>query len=50
MPVGLAIGGPLVAATGPRATIVGAGAAAAVVCGVSLAAFRRPILPSPPSH
>lgn len=50
MPVGLAIGGPLVAATGPRATIVGAGAAAAVVCGISLAAFRRPILPSPPSH
>jgi hypothetical protein len=50
MPVGLAIGGPLVAAAGPRATIVGAGAAAAVVCAVSLAAFRRPILPSPPSH
>ena len=50
MPVGLAIGGPLVAATGPRATIVGAGVAAAVVCAVSLAAVRRPILPSPPSH
>jgi len=50
MPVGLAIGGPLVAATGPRATIVGAGAAAAVVCAVSLTAFRRPILPGPPSH
>jgi MFS family permease len=50
MPVGLAIGGPLVAATSPRATIVGVGAAATVVCAVSLAVFRRPILPSPPSH
>ena len=42
MPVGLAIGGPLVAATGPRAVIVGAGAAAATVAGVALAAVRRP--------
>jgi DHA3 family macrolide efflux protein-like MFS transporter len=42
MPVGLAIGGPLVAATGPRAAIVGAGAAAAAVSAVSLAAVRRP--------
>jgi len=50
MPVGLAIGGPLVAATSPRATIIGAGVAAALVCAASLVAFRRPILPSPPSH
>jgi MFS transporter, DHA3 family, macrolide efflux protein len=42
MPVGLAIGGPLVAATSPRATIVGAGAAAAAVCAASLVAVRRP--------
>jgi MFS transporter, DHA3 family, macrolide efflux protein len=42
MPVGLAIGGPLVAATSPRATIVGAGVAAAVVCAASLAATGRP--------
>jgi MFS transporter, DHA3 family, macrolide efflux protein len=41
MPFGLAIGGPLVAATSPRATIVGAGAAAALVCALSLAAVRR---------
>jgi DHA3 family macrolide efflux protein-like MFS transporter len=42
MPLGLAIGGPLVAATSPRATIVGAGAAAAVVCSVALVAVTRP--------
>jgi DHA3 family macrolide efflux protein-like MFS transporter len=42
MPVGLAIGGPLVAATSPRATIVGAGAAAATVCAASLLAIARP--------
>jgi len=42
VPLGLAIGGPLVAATSPRATIVGAGAAAAAVSAVSLAALRRP--------
>jgi hypothetical protein len=41
MPVGLAIGGPLVAATGPRTVIVGAGAAAAVVCAASLIAVGR---------
>ena len=42
VPLGLAIGGPLVAATNPRATIVGAGAAAAVVCAASLVAVTRP--------
>lgn len=50
VPLGLAIGGPLVAATSPRATIVGAGAAGAAVCAAALVAFRRPILPSPSSH
>jgi MFS family permease len=42
VPLGLAIGGPLVAATSPRATIVSAGAAAAVVCAASLVAVTRP--------
>ena len=42
VPLGLAIGGPLVAATSPRATIVGAGAAATAVCAASLAAAARP--------
>jgi MFS family permease len=42
VPLGLAIGGPLVAATSPRATIVAAGAAAAVVCATSLVAVTRP--------
>jgi MFS family permease len=42
MPLGLAIGGPLVAATSPRATIVGAGAAGAAVCAAALVAAVRP--------
>jgi MFS family permease len=42
MPVGLAIGGPLVAATSPRVTIVAAGMAAATVCASSLIALGRP--------
>lgn len=42
VPLGLAIGGPLVAATSPRATIVGAGAAAAIVCAASFVAVTRP--------
>jgi MFS family permease len=42
VPLGLAIGGPLVSATSPRATIVGAGAAGAAVCAAALVALRRP--------
>ena len=42
VPLGLAIGGPLVAATGARATIVGAGAAGMAVCAAALVAAGRP--------